>query len=130
MTRKPTKKAKRKVNKKIKLGTGPCEPEARSDGRHTWVEHTIDNCEDVHGAIMLEPREELDEAIVGVTEGYQRFVYSYEKLVAAHAAMMSDEDEPELAAQEWVDYNTVRGVVYMGDRAPLRIYERAENSIR
>lgn len=124
MTRKP--KKRKKVKDNVRLGTSPCEPETRNDGRETWVEHTIENCEDVHGAIMLEPREELDDAIVGVTQDYQRFVYSYQKLVAAHAQMMSDEDEPELAAQEWVDYNTVRGVAYMGDRAPLIIWERED----
>lgn len=128
MTRKPKKKVKSKVkNKKpVQLSTSPCDG---NDGVGTaaWVDELIANNEDVHGAIMLEPREELDEAIVGVTLDQQRFVYSYERLIAAYARMFSDDEDAELAAQEWVDYNVVRGVGYMGDRAPLIVNEAQED---
>lgn len=134
MTRKPKKKVKSKVkNKKpVQLSTSPC-VEDDGVGAVAWVDELIANNEDVHGAIMLEPREELDEAIVGVTLDSQRFVYSYEKLIAAYVRMFKeqpdllDDEDAELAAQEWVDYNLVRGVAYMGDRSPVLIHEAQEN---
>lgn len=59
--------------------------------------------------ILLEP-EELDEAIIGMTDD-NNVVYSYDKLVDVHVNHhgMSAEE-----AVEWVDYNIVRGIGYMG----------------
>jgi hypothetical protein len=73
---------------------------------------------------MLEPREKLDEAIVGWDMDGNHVIYSYEKLIAAYYEEFNDElDEDERMTQaiEWVDYNVVRGVGYMGDRKPVII---------
>lgn len=80
--------------------------------------------------VLLEP-ESLDSAIVGVTEN--KVVYSYDKLVEAYyndyieelPKPLSDEDQEqaETDAIEWVNYNTLRAIPYMGENAPLIIYE-------
>ena len=115
----PKGKRKSKSNATVRLGTGPCGPEDRADGRRLWVDEYIDANEDVHGAIMLEPREQLDNAIMGVSMDNQSFIYSYELLVEEYAKMFKDDEDPELTATEWVDYNVVRGCDYMGERRPI-----------
>ena len=76
------------------------------------------------GAAVLEP-EELDVAILGTMEiesGEEVLAYSYERLIKVFASLdqgsMSEEE-----AREWVDFNTVRAIPYMGPRKPILIYE-------
>lgn len=72
-------------------------------------------------AVFLEPQG-LDEAIIGVSQD-GRLVYSHALLVQAFvkACGMSEEE-----AVEWVEYNTIRAIPYMGDKAPLVMYELEE----
>lgn len=82
------------------------------------------------GAIVLDPPS-LDEAIVGVTKndrGKRVFVYDFEELIRCNAmdhcvgtsAESVDEDVFALdQAFEWVSFNTLGALPYMGDRAPL-----------
>lgn len=58
-------------------------------------------------------------AVIGIEQG--SIVYCYEKLVyhfAHHENMVDPEREPDEGfydmAQEWVDYNVVRGIAYYG----------------
>jgi len=74
-------------------------------------------------AIVLDP-EYLDAAIIGHDtneDGEIIFVYSYEKLTEAFRN--AEEGWNDLDAMEWVDFNTVRALPYMGDRAPIIKYE-------
>jgi hypothetical protein len=122
MKRKPTKgKNKKKTNGTVRLGTGPAEPEKRLDGRQTFIDVMIAENEDLHGAIMLEPREELDHAVIGVSMDMQNVIYSYEGLVECYERMFGDADDALESAIEWVDYNVVRGVGHMGERRPIII---------
>jgi len=121
MRRKPkTKKIKPRVS------TSPADklgPDVKPKNR-TWFDDVIDDNDDLSGCILLEPREELDEAIVGWDPDGKHVYYSYEKLIACYYEAFEDEaDECERMTQatEWVDYNIVRGVVYMGDRQPVLI---------
>jgi hypothetical protein len=59
-----------------------------------------------------------DDALIGVTED-GRAVYDYEKMVAW---LVETEGFTELEAVEWIDYNTIRALPYMGDKAPLIMY--------
>lgn len=72
---------------------------------------------DEDGAVMLEPRFSFNAAIVGSsqTEHGDVFVYDYDKLVQVHVDMGMSHDE----AVEYTDYNTVRAVMYMGERKPV-----------
>ena len=71
---------------------------------------------------LLEPAETYDPAIIGVT-ATGVFVYSWSKLVEQVTATMKDSKEPELDAIEWLEYNTLRSLPYMGDGAPVIMYD-------
>ena len=59
-----------------------------------------------------------DDALVGVTED-GRAVYDFEKMVAW---LVDKEGFEEIEAIEWIEYNTIRALPYMGDRAPIIIH--------
>ena len=63
---------------------------------------------------LFEP-EYYDEGIVGITEN-GNVIYSYELLV--EALMLHDGMEYEDAI-EWIDYNTIRTIPYMGVFKPI-----------
>ena len=64
--------------------------------------------------IVLEP-EYFDNAIIGINEEGQ-LIYSYEKLIDAY--MEGEKCEYE-EAMEWIDYNTLRAIPYMGEKQPI-----------
>lgn len=73
--------------------------------------------------IVLDPVE-LDGAILGSTlndAGERILVYEYEKLIEIYAGLDGDPNDEErfIGAQEWVDFNSIRALPYMGPRAPL-----------
>lgn len=60
-----------------------------------------------------------DNSIIGVTfDG--RAIYVFDKMVQEY---MQDNNCEELTAAEWIDYNTIRALPYMGKNAPIIIYE-------
>lgn len=60
-----------------------------------------------------------DDALIGVTcDG--RAVYDYDRMVEW---LMRTECFSEEDAKEWVDYNTLRALPYMGDDGPIVIYQ-------
>ena len=63
-----------------------------------------------------------DDALIGVTED-NRAVYDYEKMVAW---LMEAEGWTYEEAAEWVDYNTIRALPYMGEGAPIVMYPLIE----
>lgn len=123
MTRKRKSTKKQKI--KARLSTSPAEQLAVDvPAKHrTWFDDVLDNEAGLHGCILLEPREQLDEAIVGWDMDANHVIYSYEKLIAAFYEAFDDVDEDDrlTTAVEWVDYNVVRGVAYMGERRPVII---------
>ena len=56
-----------------------------------------------------------DDAIVGVTTD-DRIVYSYEKMVEQ---LMQEMGCERIDAIDWLEYNTVRALSYMGNDAPV-----------
>ena len=48
-------------------------------------------------------------------------VYSYEKCVQC---LVERDDMSEEEAMEWIDYNTIRAIPYMGENRPIMIYEK------
>lgn len=123
MTRKRKSTKKQKI--KPRVSTSPAD-KLGSDvptKHRTWFDDVLDAEDGLTGCILLEPREQLDEAIVGWDMDANHVIYSYEKLVAAFYEAFDDEDEDDRlqTAVEWVDYNVVRGVAYMGERKPVII---------
>lgn len=126
MTRKQKNNKRKKPNRiKARVSTSPAEQLASDvPAKHrTHFDDVLDVDDSLHGCILLEPREELDDAIVGWDMDGNHVIYSYEKLVAAFYNAFEDEDEDDRlqTAVEWVDYNVVRGVAYMGERRPVII---------
>lgn len=62
--------------------------------------------------------DDYDTAILGYTDD-GRIVYSYEKMV--EWLVENDNMIPEDAV-EWLDYNTIRAIPYMGEKAPVVVY--------
>lgn len=69
------------------------------------------------GVMFLEDYS-YDDALVGVSED-QRAVYDYEKMVQW---LMKNEEFSEEEAVDWISYNTLRAISYMGDGAPIIMY--------
>ena len=59
-----------------------------------------------------------DGSIVGVTTD-GRVVYDYDKMVEE---LMEDEEWSYEEAAEWIDYNTIRALPYVGENAPIIMY--------
>ena len=59
-----------------------------------------------------------DDALVGVTDG-NRAVYDYAKMVNW---LVEKEGFSEIEAMEWIDFNTIRALPYMGGDAPIIMF--------
>lgn len=59
-----------------------------------------------------------DDALIGVTSD-DRAVYDYELMVEW---LINSEDFTEEEARDWIDYNTLRALPYMGEGAPVILY--------
>ena len=88
---------------------------------------------EVEEVIVLEPQEDFNCGIIGITEDKCHLVYSYEKLTEG-MAQKNYENRPYgdkrlfedflNEACEWVDYNTIRQLPYMSATSrPIIIYE-------
>lgn len=62
-----------------------------------------------------------DNALIGVSwDG--RTIYDFEKMVDW---LMEKEGWSDNEAIEWIEYNTIRGLPYMGEKAPIVMYPLA-----
>lgn len=59
-----------------------------------------------------------DSALIGVSED-GRAIYDYWKMVEW---LMEEENWTAEMAMEYIDYNTIRALPYMGDGAPIVMY--------
>jgi len=63
--------------------------------------------------------DDYETAILGYTAD-GNLVYSYEKMIE----WLADNNNMDyLTAQEWIDYNVIRTVPYMGDKQPIIVYD-------
>lgn len=88
--------------------------EAKTAERITAAKRWPDGYEDT---ILLD-NYSYDTALIGVTED-GRAVYDYELMVQW---LMKEEGWDEIDAVEWIEYNTIRALAYMGDAAPIIIH--------
>lgn len=72
--------------------------------------------------VLLLARYSYDDALIGITED-GRAVYDYEKMVRW---LVETEGFEELDAIEWIDYNTIRALPYMGPDAPIIMHPLPE----
>ena len=63
-----------------------------------------------------------DDALIGVTDD-NRAVYDYDLMIHW---LMEKENWPMEDAAEWINYNTIRSLPYMGEDAPI-ILNRLED---
>ena len=59
-----------------------------------------------------------DDALIGVSED-GRAIYDYEKMITW---LMNEEGWSEIETVEWIEYNTMRAIPYMGEKAPIIMY--------
>jgi hypothetical protein len=62
----------------------------------------------------------FDDSIVGVEMNSDRIIYSYDKMIVEYA---KDNNCDELEAMDWINYNTIRALPYIGDKAPMIMFE-------
>lgn len=72
--------------------------------------------------VLLFDNHSYDGALLGFTEDF-RPIYDYDLMVEE---LMLDEGWDEEEAIEWLDYNTMRALAYMGDRAPIILMTKKE----
>jgi hypothetical protein len=62
-----------------------------------------------------------DDALIGVSDD-GRAIYDYEKMIEW---LMDEENWSDEEAVEWIDYNTLRALPYLGEGAPIIMYPLA-----
>ena len=63
-----------------------------------------------------------DDALIGVTED-GRAVYDFDRMVRW---LVDTEGFTDEEAIEWIEYNTIRALPYMGEEAPIIMYPLPE----
>ena len=63
--------------------------------------------------------EQYKDAIVGLSHDDNHIIYSYMKLLQC----MIDEGMTHEEAADWISYNTIRSIPYMGEYAPILMYD-------
>lgn len=61
---------------------------------------------------------DYDDAIIGVSDD-GRVVYSFDRMVES---LMAEDNIEEIDAIEFIEYNTLRALPYIGDDAPIVMY--------
>lgn len=77
----------------------------------------------IEEAVIRLDNHHYDKSIIGMTED-GRLIYSFELMVQE---FMEDEGCDETSAIEWLEYNTLRALPYMGERAPIIMMETRES---
>lgn len=58
----------------------------------------------------------FDNSIIGVASVSGRVIYSYDKMVEEY---MNDNNVRDIDAIDWIEYNTIRALPYLGPNAPI-----------
>jgi hypothetical protein len=70
------------------------------------------------GTLILD-NASYDNSIVGITFD-NRLIYSFDKMIEEY---MQENNCEDIEAVEWIEYNTIRALPYMGDKAPIIMCE-------
>ena len=72
--------------------------------------------------VLILDNHAFDRSIIGITED-GRLIYDFEKMIEEFA---EDEECDQTEALEWLEYNTLRALPYMGERAPIIMFSSRE----
>ena len=88
------------------------------------ISDLVGDDQDKLNSIVILEGDEFANGFIGLSND-NRAVYSYTRLVdsLSRANHWSTDD-----AIEWLEYNTIRSLPYMGDKAPIIIHEPLEYS--
>lgn len=75
--------------------------------------------EDLFEGTTIFENPDFNEAVLGYSED-GRIIYSYDKM--PECLMCEPHNMSYEEAIEWIDYNTIRTIPYMGDKAPIICY--------
>ena len=64
-----------------------------------------------------------DKSIIGITNDGV-LIYDYNKMIKE---FMKDEDCDTLEAIDWIEYNTMRALPYMGERKPIIVIDTTKS---
>jgi hypothetical protein len=88
--------------------------------------------EDLIGAVKLEPHDWYEEVLIGKVEvdGEMVLVYDHRAMTEKTARDFADGSELRTShwsdALEFIEFNTLRALPYMGDRRPLILYREVD----
>lgn len=78
--------------------------------------------------IVLEPWEEYEKGIIGITEDRKRIIYGYLKLIDSLLTAWDMPEEDSQEAIDWIEYNTIRSLPYLPEEyRPIICFECLEN---
>lgn len=89
------------------------------------------------GVVIFEPSDVYSKAIIGVSEDHNHLIYDYVKMIESLFESIKedehyleedgvDEDLVWQDATDWIEYNTIRSIPYLGDKAPIIHYDEEE----
>lgn len=89
------------------------------DGKDCWTQKTKERLLDAgYKGIKYLTDYSYDDALIGVSHD-GRAIYDYEKMIDW---LMNEEGWTDEEAVEWIEYNTMRALPYMGEREPIIMY--------
>lgn len=62
--------------------------------------------------------DDYEDALIGVTDD-GRAVYDFDKMVEY---LMNKEGWSDIESIEWIEYNVIRAIPYMGEKPPIIVY--------
>lgn len=68
--------------------------------------------------VIIFSGDSYDDALIGVSED-GRAIYDFDLMVEW---LMKQDNMDEISAIEWIEYNTIRSLPYVGDKAPIVMY--------
>lgn len=69
--------------------------------------------------VIIFSGDSYDDALIGVSED-GRAIYDFDLMVEW---LMKQDNMDEISAIEWIEYNTIRSLPYVGDKAPIVMFK-------
>lgn len=79
-------------------------------------------CEQEHDDSVVFENPDFADAVVGISEE-GRVIYDYDKMVES---LMAEDCISDEEAVDFIEYNTIRAIPYMGEKKPIILYRLGE----